>query len=1707
MCPIEAKWCSQKKSYPALLFRYIGGYWMYELSDDAKLLRRHDATKVLVASLVFVLILGSLAVLIGIPLASNVPAHISYTAHGPISINGNGGFTNGSGVVWGSGTASDPYIIEGWEINSTGFLIGIYIVNTTADFVIRDCMVHDAVQLEMLLENVTNGRLLRDECTSTQDGYGIYLAGSNHCLIENINSSANSYDGLYLSSSDNNTIRNSTFSDSVLGNGILLAVSDGNSLENNTCLRNENYGICLTSSDTNSNVNNTCSSNYYGIVLSSSGTNSIVNNTCSSNYYGLYLDSSSSNTLSNNTCSNNQFGIELYSTCTSNTLSNNTCLNNTYVGILISYSTVNVVSNNICLNNENGIYLYYTTHNTLSNNICSNNTDSGIFLEASSNYNTISNNTCSIEYQGIFIGDFTCYNILSFNKCLFDGFGIYLSSYSDHNTADNNTCTDNSYGIYLKESNSITLNSNNCSSNIGPGIYLSNSDVNVISNNNCSNNTGSGIHLSNSFSNTILNNICLDNMNNGINVGGSSNVVTNNTCFGNYNKGIYIGYSRNEKISYNNCSNNDYGIYLIQSFDSTLLNNTCIGNANDGICLDDTSYNNIISDNTCSNNGSGIRLILGSFDNTVSNNLCTDNMIDGICLDSSTYNAITNNNCSSNGLDGIYLGTSSNDNILSDNICSDNRYSMNIISGSRNIVWNNTFSWNNGAGGVYNSSHIQASDSGTNNNWNSTDGYGNYWLDWMNPDYNFDGIVDNPYILSGSSGAKDYYPLKATSRSVHCPISINNNAEFNNTLYPSNGVVSGNGSSSNPYIIEGWEINSTGFSSGIYVGNTTLRFIIQYCKIFSADKDNIEFYNLTGGTIMRVSCSLAQNGSGILIDSSNNCTIDAVYCWSNSLHGLYLNGSMDNLIRNSTFSNLHTGVGAGISLYSCSFNIIQNVICTGFHDGIAVEYSSSITVDDARVSNNILHGILLNYADYNVIRDCNASNNGGEGIYVRYSSYNLIYRNTLMNNIYHGVSISFGWPDPTQNRVWNNTFICNNGAIMDVYNPAHNQAQDNGVANVWNIVGSSNGYGNMWGDMRGPDSNHDGIVDVPYYIPGGAGSQDNYPLALWVPPPSTIAPIIINNNSEFASMAASEGWPGDGTMGDPYIINGYNIDASGYPAAIYIGNTTVYFVISSCTLSNTLSAGNVSDAAVGIVLYNVIRGRLANNNCSSDLIGIDLEYSNDNTIENNICEGNFYGITLMTSSDNVIINNNCQFNDGFGIFLLSSSDNNLLVNNICNSNNGSGISLYSMCNNNVIDNNTCSFSAILDGISIGFSCNDNLITGNNCSSNYFFGIDLLYASNRNTISGNQLCDNQGYGVAIASANDTGNRIQGNTFIGNNGAGAVYDASHAQAYDGGMDNWWNSSTGYGNYWSDWTAPDDVAPFGIVDVSYEISGGAFSTDCYPLTAFPGSPDVYAPMTASSLSGTLGTNGWYRSSVTMTLSASDWGSGISATYYRIGGTAGDWTAYSSQTQLSTESNTTVQFYSIDNAGNYEVVVSIEVLIDTVNPVTTATVSGSILSLSTVDDTSGVYQICYRIDGGAWMNYTEPVTIVGTGHSVEYYSVDKAGNSESIKSIDIGNAGFLGINLLSWVLIIIAATAAVICVLIIVAKRRSGKEPRDMIQPTSIGYPPQQVPQMPAQTATIQQPISQPQSPMAVIPCPYCGSPNSAGWLFCGSCGAKLR
>jgi hypothetical protein len=153
--------------------------------------------------------------------------------------------------------------------------------------------------------------------------------------------------------------------------------------------------------------------------------------------------------------------------------------------------------------------------------------------------------------------------------------------------------------------------------------------------------------------------------------------------------------------------------------------------------------------------------------------------------------------------------------------------------------------------------------------------------------------------------------------------------------------------------------------------------------------------------------------------------------------------------------------------------------------------------------------------------------------------------------------------------------------------------------------------------------------------------------------------------------------------------------------------------------------------------------------------------------------------------------------------------------------------------------------------------------------------------------------------------------------------------------------------------------------------------------------------------------GHSNWYVSNVTVTLNATDDFSGVNVTYYRING--GEWQLYNYPFLLNKSNYYTIEYYSIDNAGNVEDVQSASCKVDVVPPVTTYHIDDGgdvhICCLEATDDMSGVYATFISIDGGAWQKYGSPIkiTVDSYSHTINFYSVDKAGNEEEIHQITI--------------------------------------------------------------------------------------------------------
>lgn len=96
---------------------------------------------------------------------------------------------------------------------------------------------------------------------------------------------------------------------------------------------------------------------------------------------------------------------------------------------------------------------------------------------------------------------------------------------------------------------------------------------------------------------------------------------------------------------------------------------------------------------------------------------------------------------------------------------------------------------------------------------------------------------------------------------------------------------------------------------------------------------------------------------------------------------------------------------------------------------------------------------------------------------------------------------------------------------------------------------------------------------------------------------------------------------------------------------------------------------------------------------------------------------------------------------------------------------------------------------------------------------------------------------------------------------------------------------------------------------------------------------SEDLVPPETSISIVGTQGTNGWYKSDVTVSLSATDDNSGVLETRYSLD-SGSTFVLYTVPFAIAQEGTTHVQYYSVDNAGNNEIPNIQEIKIDKTAP-----------------------------------------------------------------------------------------------------------------------------------------------------------------------------
>lgn len=292
----------------------------------------------------------------------------------PILIDADTDFDADHGVVSGSGIISDPYLIEGWEINASlncpvRSCTGITVRNVNASFVIRNV-------------NIWGGL----------DDSGILLSAVKNARLESV-SVALAGDGISVTDSANVTILASVIVG--CGQGIHVAEShdvrvyDGN-------VSHGSQGIVAEDSSRISLINSVLNGNNANGLLFSNVTNSTVegNTITETGFRGIALFDSSGIVANRNRIVGSGEDCLYVARGMGASIIENEVSNCAWDGISVYGSDANIVKGNFVAETPSGVVLFDSSGNVLvSNNVTD--TGWGITVSSDSDANFVLGNTVS----------------------------------------------------------------------------------------------------------------------------------------------------------------------------------------------------------------------------------------------------------------------------------------------------------------------------------------------------------------------------------------------------------------------------------------------------------------------------------------------------------------------------------------------------------------------------------------------------------------------------------------------------------------------------------------------------------------------------------------------------------------------------------------------------------------------------------------------------------------------------------------------------------------------------------------------------------------------------------------------------------------------------------------------------------------------------------------------------------------------------------------------------------------------------------------------------------------------------------------------------------------------------------------------------------------------------------------------------------------
>ena len=245
------------------------------------------------------------------------------------------------------------------------------------------------------------------------------------------------------------------------------------------------------------------------------------------------------------------------------------------------------------------------------------------------------------------------------------------------------------------------------------------------------------------------------------------------------------------------------------------------------------------------------------------------------------------------------------------------------------------------------------------------------------------------------------------------------------------------------------------------------------------------------------------------------------------------------------------------------------------------------------------------------------------------------------------------------------------------------------------------------------------------------------------------SPIFIAGNGNLTVKAEAETWAGNGTLEDPFIIEGYNITLSGTGSCIALYNISLYLVIRDCLLG---------DGDNGIYLENVTHFSSIGNTISGNDNGIHFKNCDHSVVTTTSFVQNVYHLFL---NDTINMNiEDCMFESSFVAIIAQLLAYSWIVKNTF-SDSDYGIYFSVACVGNEIRQN--SFTEILfEGVLLTAG-----VSGTRVVWNYFGGY-MDGASDYSSPSSNEFSHNYYFGFTSLDLDNDGIYDESCSIIGPSG---------------------------------------------------------------------------------------------------------------------------------------------------------------------------------------------------------------------------------------------------------------------------------------------------------------------------------------------------